>query len=290
MENSVGGKKLRFTKVQGLGNDFILINGLVEELDTLDFSRLAVEMCNRHLGVGADGLVLLLPSYGADIYMRIFNSDGSEAEMCGNAIRCVAKYLYERGLVRKEKIEVDTPAGIRVPELLLEAGRVRAVRVDMGEPHLERPEIPMTGPAGQVVDEPLVIDGIEYRITAVSMGNPHCILFFPHLQEALLNTLGPRLEAHEAFPRRTNVEFVQVLSRDEIIMKVWERGAGLTLACGTGACAAVVAAFLNGYTGRKVTVHLTAGDLNIEWAEDNHVYMTGPAEEVFSGDYPVQKK
>ncbi len=286
----MGGKKLRFTKVQGLGNDFILINGLVEELDTLDFSRLAVEMCNRHLGVGADGLVLLLPSYGADIYMRIFNSDGSEAEMCGNAIRCVAKYLYERGLVRKEKIEVDTPAGIRVPELLLEAGRVRAVRVDMGEPHLERPEIPMTGPAGQVVDEPLVIDGIEYRITAVSMGNPHCILFFPHLQEALLNTLGPRLEAHEAFPRRTNVEFVQVLSRDEIIMKVWERGAGLTLACGTGACAAVVAAFLNGYTGRKVTVHLTAGDLNIEWAEDNHVYMTGPAEEVFSGDYPVQKK
>ena len=284
-----GGMELRFTKVQGLGNDFILVNGLEEELKDLDFSGLAVEMCNRHFGVGADGLVLLLPSDRADIYMRIFNSDGSEAEMCGNAIRCVAKYLYERGLVRKEKIEVDTPAGIRVPELLLEAGRVRAVRVDMGEPRLERHEIPMTGPAGQVVDEPLEIDGVEYRITAVSMGNPHCILFFPHLDEELLKTLGPRLEVHEAFPRRTNVEFVQVISRDEIKMRVWESGAGLTLACGTGACAAAVAAFLNGYTGRKVTVHLTAGDLNIEWAEDNHLYMTGPAEEVFSGAYPLKK-
>ena len=284
-----GGMELRFTKVQGLGNDFILVNGLEEELKDLDFSGLAVEMCNRHFGVGADGLVLLLPSDRADIYMRIFNSDGSEAEMCGNAIRCVAKYLYERGLVRKEKIEVDTPAGIRVPELLLEAGRVRAVRVDMGEPRLERHEIPMTGPAGQVVDEPLEIDGVEYRITAVSMGNPHCILFFPNLDEELLKTLGPRLEVHEAFPRRTNVEFVQVISRDEIKMRVWERGAGLTLACGTGACAAAVAAFLNGYTGRKVTVHLTAGDLNIEWSEDNHLYMTGPAEEVFSGAYPLKK-
>jgi diaminopimelate epimerase len=285
----VGGIELRFTKVQGLGNDFILINGLEEELRTINFSGLAVEMCNRHFGVGADGLVLLLPSDKADLYMRIINSDGSEAEMCGNAIRCVAKYLFEKGLVRKEKIEVDTPAGIRVPVLLLDAGQVRAVRVDMGEPRLERLEIPMAGPAGQVVDEPLVIDGIEYRITAVSMGNPHCILFVPDLEKVLLNALGPRVETHEAFPHKTNVEFVQVLSRDEIKMKVWERGAGLTLACGTGACAAVVAGFLNGYTGRKVTVHLTAGDLNIEWAEDNHLYMTGPAEEVFSGDYPVKE-
>ncbi len=281
---------MRFTKVQGLGNDFVLINCLEEEFVTPDFPGLAVKICNRYFGVGADGLVLLLRSDKADFLMRIFNSDGSEAEMCGNAIRCVAKYLFEHGLVRKEKIWIETLAGIRVPELLLEAGEVRLVRVDMGEPRLDRLEIPMAGPAGQVVGEVHEIEDVEYRLTAVSMGNPHCIIFVPELDQVGLNTAGPRVESHEAFPHKTNVEFVQVISGDEIKIKVWERGAGPTLACGTGACAAVVAGFLNGYTGRKVTVHLAAGDLYIEWAEDNHVYMTGPAEEVFSGDYPVDHK
>lgn len=281
---------MRFTKVQGLGNDFVLINCLEEEFVTPDFPGLAVKTCNRYFGVGADGLVLLLRSDKADFLMRIFNSDGSEAEMCGNAIRCVAKYLFEHGLVRKEKIWIETLAGIRVPELLLEAGEVRLVRVDMGEPRLDRLEIPMAGPAGQVVGEVHEIEDVEYRLTAVSMGNPHCIIFVPELDQVGLNTAGPRVESHEAFPHKTNVEFVQVISGDEIKIKVWERGAGPTLACGTGACAAVVAGFLNGYTGRKVTVHLAAGDLYIEWAEDNHVYMTGPAEEVFSGDYPVDHK
>jgi diaminopimelate epimerase len=281
---------LRFTKVQGLGNDFILINGLEEKIKIIDFPELAVKMCDRHFGVGADGLVLLQPSDRADISMHIFNSDGSEAEMCGNVIRCAAKYLFEHGLVRKEKIQVETLAGIRVPELLLEDGQVGAIRVDMGEPRLDRSDIPMLGSAGPVVNEPLEIDGAEFRVTAVSMGNPHCILFVPDLEKVVLNTVGPRVEVHEAFPRRTNVEFVQVVTWDEIKMKVWERGAGLTLACGTGACAAAVASFLNGYTGRKITVHLMAGDLLIEWAKDNHVYMTGPAEEVFSGDYPIEDK
>jgi len=277
---------LRFTKVQGLGNDFILINCLEEEVNPKNFSSLAVGMCDRHFGIGADGLVPLLPSDTADIHMRIFNSDGSEAEMCGNVIRCAAKYLYEHGIVEKEKIRVETLAGIMIPELFVENGRVKLVRVDMGEPCLERSDIPMVGPPGRVVDEPMDVEGVTYRVTAVSMGNPHCIIFVPNLEQVPLHGIGPRIETHGAFPRKTNVEFVQVLNRDEVKMKVWERGAGETMACGTGACAAAVACILNDHTGRRVTVHLEAGDLVIEWAENNHVYMTGPAEEVFTGEYP----
>lgn len=277
---------MRFTKVQGLGNDFVLVNGFEEKVRPEDFPGLAVKMCDRHFGIGADGLVPLLPSEVADVNMRIFNSDGSEAEMCGNVIRCAAKYLFERGVVKKEKIRVETLAGIMVPELIIENGKVIMVRVDMGEPRLERREIPMEGPPGRVTDEPLEVDGTTYHVTAVSMGNPHCVLFVPDIEQVLLHTVGPRIETHSAFPRKTNVEFVQVLNRDEVKMKVWERGAGETMACGTGACATAVACVLNGHTGRRVTLHLKAGDLLIEWAEDNHVYMTGPAEEVFTGDYP----
>lgn len=275
-----------FTKVHGLGNDFILVNCFEEKVNPEDFPSLAVRTCHRHFGVGADGLVLLLPSDAADVKMRIFNSDGSEAEMCGNAIRCTAKYLYERGMAEKDKIRVETQAGIIVPELIIEDDRVKLVRVDMGEPRLERTEIPMEGPPGRVLDEPLQIDGVTYRVTAVSMGNPHCIIFVPDVDQVPLHVIGPRIETHPAFTRKTNVEFIQVLSRKEVKMKVWERGAGETMACGTGACATAVACVLNNRTGRRVTVHLAAGDLLIEWAEDNHVYMTGPAEEVFTGEYP----
>ena len=280
---------MRFTKVQGLGNDFILVNGFEEGLDLDDFPGLAVRMCDRHFGVGADGLVPLLPSDIADVTMRIFNSDGSEAEMCGNVIRCAAKYLYEHGLVHKEKIWVETLAGIMIPELMVDNGRVRMVRVDMGEPRLERSEIPMAGPPGRVVDEPLEVEDKTYRVTAVSMGNPHCVIFVPDLDRVPLQVVGPRIEVHQAFPRKTNVEFIQVLNHGEVKMVVWERGAGETMACGTGTCAAVVASALNGHTGRRVTVRLKAGDLFIEWAENNHVYMTGPAEEVFTGEYPYEK-
>lgn len=277
---------MRFTKVEGLGNDFILINCLEEKVNPKNFSSLAVGMCDRHFGIGADGLVPLLPSDTADIHMRIFNSDGSEAEMCGNVIRCVAKYLYEHGIVKKEKIRVETLAGIMIPELFVENDRVKVIRVDMGEPLLERSEIPMIGSPGRVVDEPMEVDGVTYRVTAVSMGNPHCIIFVPDVEQVPLHAIGPRIETHHAFPRKTNVEFVQVLNQDEVKMKVWERGAGETMACGTGACATAVACILNGHTGRKVTVHLKTGELVIEWAENNHVYMTGPAEEVFTGVYP----
>ncbi|MEW5953127.1 MAG: diaminopimelate epimerase [Bacillota bacterium] len=277
---------MRFTKVQGLGNDFILVNCFEEKVNLEAFPALAIRMCDRHFGIGADGLVPLLPSEMADVNMRIFNSDGSEAEMCGNVIRCAAKYLYEHGLVKKDKIWVETLAGIIVPELIIEDGRVKLVRVDMGEPRLERSEIPMSGPPGRVLDEALETDALICRVTAVSMGNPHCVIFVPDVDQVSLHVVGPLLETHPAFPRKTNVEFIQVLNKEEIKMKVWERGAGETMACGTGACAAAVAGALNGHTGRRVLVHLQAGALLIEWAENNHVFMTGPAEEVFTGDYP----
>lgn len=276
---------MQFTKVQGLGNDFILVNGFPEKAEQKDLTRLAVEMCDRRFGIGADGLVFLLPSKAADVKMRIFNSDGSEAEMCGNVIRCAAKYLYERNIVTNRKIRVETLAGIILPEIILENGLVKKVRVDMGKPRLDRAEIPMKGPPGNVINEPLEAGGSVYRITAVSMGNPHCIIFTGNVKGVNLSTTGPLIENHSSFPRRTNVEFVQVLNKKEVIMRVWERGAGETLACGTGACATAVACVLNGLTGRKITVKLKGGDLFIEWADDNQIYMTGPAEEVFTGEY-----
>jgi diaminopimelate epimerase len=278
---------LLFTKVQGLGNDFVLVNCFEEMLDLARAPEIAARVCDRYFGIGADGLILLLPADDGDVAMRIFNSDGSEAEMCGNGIRCTAKYLYERGLVKKDKIRVKTLAGMIIPELIIENGIVKLVRVDMGEPRLERSEIPMSGRPGRVVGEPLAVGDSIFHITAVSMGNPHCIIFVPDTDKVSLHDIGPSIEKHSSFPRKTNVEFIQVLNRDEVIMKVWERGAGETMACGTGACATAVACVLNGHTGRRVTVHLKGGSLLIEWEENNHVYMTGPAEEVFTGEYPV---
>ena len=276
---------MRFIKVHGLGNDFVLVNTLNNENLPSDLAGLAVKVCHRHFGVGADGLVLIKPSKDADLAMQIINSDGSEAEMCGNAIRCVAKYAYEQGLVNSQIMRVQTAAGIMVPELVMENGAVQAVRVDMGKPQLERGQIPMQGPPGRVVNEPLQVDAETFNITTVSMGNPHCIIFVPDIAAVALETLGSQLENHPSFPRKTNVEFVQVLNGDEVRMRVWERGAGPTMACGTGACAVAVASHLNGHTGRKVRVHLNAGALDIEWAENGHIYMTGPAKEVFTGVY-----
>lgn len=279
---------MQFFKVHGLGNDFILVDLLQQEWPDGErgLSDAARRLCHRQFGIGADGLVLIRPSRQADVAMQIINADGSEAEMCGNAIRCVAKYLCERGGIQKEEIRVETKAGVMVPRLVLEKGRVEAVRVDMGPPRLERRDIPMIGTPGRVVNEPLVLEGQTFYVTAISMGNPHCVLFVPDVEQVDLAGLGPKLENHPAFPRKTNVEFVQVLNTAEVKMRVWERGAGPTLACGTGACATVVASVLNGYTGRLVKVHLPGGTLFIEWAEDGHLYMTGPAQEVFCGQIP----
>ncbi|MCK8817970.1 diaminopimelate epimerase [Natroniella sulfidigena] len=281
---------MQFTKMHGLGNDFILINQLEKKISNPE--QLAQKMCDRHFGVGADGLVLVLPAKKdeADFRMRIFNPDGSEPEMCGNAIRCFTKYLYERGLTEQTKIKVETLAGVIIPELIIENNKVEAVKVDMGQPRLKSQEIPMAGSEQeQVVKQPLEVDGQEYEMTAVSMGNPHCVIFVDQVDEFPVSEVGPLIEEHPLFPAKTNVEFIEVVNSGELKMRVWERGAGVTLACGTGACASTVAAILNGLTDREVVVHLLGGDLLIEWAEDNNrVYMVGPAEEVFVGEWKEQ--
>lgn len=277
---------MQFTKVQGIGNDFVVINGMEEQIN--DYAAAAVKICDRHFGVGADGLVIVLPSQIADFRMRIFNSDGSEAEMCGNVTRCFAKYVFERGLTAKTQLTIETLAGIIVPELQFdEEGKVSAIRVDMGKPRLRRAEIPMIGPEqDQVVSEALEVDGEVYHITCVSMGNPHCVIFIDDMKAIQLEKIGPKIETHAKFPRKTNVEFIQVLNDQEMVMRVWERGAGVTLACGTGSCAALAAAVLNKKTGRKAVIHLEGGDLTLEWDEQSgHIFKTGPAEEVFTGTY-----
>jgi len=273
---------MEFTKMHGLGNDFILINALEDEKD-VDYYELAPKLCDRNFGIGADGLLIILPSEIADIKMRIINSDGSEAEMCGNGIRCFAKYVFEKGIINKTRMEVETLAGIIIPEIMLNNNKVVSVRVNMGEPQLDRAKIPMEGPPGPVIKEKLKVLDNEFEITAVSMGNPHCVIFVSDLTAIDINKWGPLLEKHPVFPRKTNVEFVHIINPAEAVMRVWERGAGITLACGTGACATIVAGVLNNLLNRKATIKLLGGELEIEWAENNHVYMTGPAEEVFRG-------
>jgi len=274
---------MRFHKVHGLGNDFVVVDGIKENLPR-DLARAALKMCDRHFGIGADGLVVILPSSRADIRMRILNSDGSEAEMCGNAIRCFAKLVYELGYVVKDEFTVETLAGLMVPRLVLEGGKVQGVTVDMGEPALERSAVPMLGPEGQAIDEPLEVLDTTYRVTCLLMGVPHCVVFTDDVEKVDLVKYGPAIEKHPVFPRKTNVHFVQVISDSELKMRIWERGAGPTLACGTGACGVLVAAVLNNKTGRKAKVRLPGGVLDIEWAPNNHVYMTGPAVEVFQGE------
>lgn len=276
--------KFNFSKWHGLGNDFVIVNGLMNQFN--EYPQLAIEVCDRHMGIGADGLVFLLPSEIADFQMRIFNSDGSEAEMCGNATRCMARYVYEYGLTDKKKITLETKAGIIKPELIFADDVLSTIKVDMGEPRLKPSEIPMTfTETDQVVNAPLVVDGVEYHITCVSMGNPHCIVFVDQIDEVDLSVIGPKIETHPAFPRKTNVEFVQVINKEKVRMRVWERGAGITMACGTGACATLVSGALNGKIERKAVIELDGGELLIEWGSDNHVYMSGPATEVFRGEY-----
>jgi diaminopimelate epimerase len=271
-----------FVKMHGLGNDFVMIE--VASWDEADkLQPYAESICNRNFGIGADGLIAIGKDSDMDVFMRIFNSDGSEPEMCGNGIRCVAKYAFEHGLTKKHSLAVKTLAGPRYPEMQVQDGQVVSVRVDMGEPVLERARIPMQGEGSNIQVE-VETKSASFRVTAVSMGNPHCITFVNSIDSVPVAQWGPELEKHPLFPAKTNVEFVEVVNRDELIMRVWERGAGITLACGTGACATLVSAVLNGYTERKATVHLLGGDLFIEWSETNqHVYMTGPATEVFKG-------
>lgn len=279
---------MKFTKMHGIGNDFVMIDCLRDPLPEETLPGLSRKLNDRRFGIGGDGIILVLPSRVADLRMRMFNPDGSEAEMCGNGIRCFAKYAYDRKLVDETQLKVETAAGVKTLKLLTRGGKVESVRVDMGQPRLRRSEIPMKGDeADKVVAEPLKVDGRKFDITAVSMGNPHVVIFDENVKGFDLERYGPLIETHRAFPQRTNVHFVQVCGTSEIVARTWERGAGITLACGTGACATVVAAALNNKTGRNVRVHLPGGDLQIEWTGDNRVLMTGPTEEVFEGEIDV---
>ncbi|MGE5583597.1 MAG: diaminopimelate epimerase [Bacillota bacterium] len=278
---------MNFTKMQGAGNDYIYINCFQETVD--DPGKLAIAISDRHFGVGGDGLVLILPAItpGTDARMRIFNADGSEAEMCGNAIRCVGKYLYDHQVIRKNPLLIETLAGIKQLRLEIAEDRVVAARVDMGEPRLDPDLIPVKIPKNRIVAEPIEVNNHRYLFTGVSMGNPHCVIFVPEITAAMIHQDGPALEVHPLFPRKTNVEFVRVISKELLEMRVWERGSGETMACGTGACAAAVAAMLNNLTADAVKVKLRGGDLFVEWERSTgHVFMTGPAVEVFQGKWP----
>ncbi|EST53062.1 diaminopimelate epimerase [Brevibacillus panacihumi W25] len=279
---------MKFTKMHGLGNDYVYVNCFEEDVSRVDLPELARQVSDRHFGIGGDGLILILPSERADFRMRVFNNDGSEAKNCGNGLRCVSKYVFDHGLTQETRFTVETLGGIMAPVVSVGPdGKVDQVSIDMGEPRFERSAIPMTGiPEERAVEEVIDVVDASFTMTAVSMGNPHAVLFVDEVRDEDVRLYGPQVEFHEWFPERTNVEFIQVLNRQEIEFRVWERGTGVTLACGTGACAAAVAACLRGKTDREVTVHLAGGDLFIEWREsDNRVIMTGPAEEVFSGVY-----
>lgn len=279
---------MRFTKMQGAGNDYIYLNGF-EKLPA-DLGCLARQMSDRHFGIGSDGLVIIMPSDSCDFRMRMFNSDGSEAEMCGNASRCVGKYVYDKGLTTKKELTLETLAGVKHLTLHTQNGTVEQVTVDMGEPILSAPEIPVNLSESPVVAHPLEVEGQTFAITCVSMGNPHVVIFLDGMDRYDLHHIGSLIEHHELFPRRTNVEFVEVQSPQDLRMRVWERGAGETLACGTGACATLVAAVLNGRSDRRATLHLLGGDLSIEWREQNNrIYMTGGAVTVFEGEWPDVK-
>ena len=276
---------MNFTKMHGAGNDYVYINGFVETV--ADPAGLAREISDRHFGIGADGLILILPAERADLRMRMFNADGSEAEMCGNGIRCVAKYAFDHGLVAKPTLTVATDAGILSLNLFINrSGKVDRVRVNMGRPGLRRADLPMTGdPEGQVIDQELTVLDRTFRITCVSMGNPHCVIFVEEVDGFPIAHFGPAIENHAMFPKRTNVEFVEIVSSSEVRQRTWERGAGETLACGTGASAVIVAGLLTGRTGPRLLNHLTGGDLEMEWDGTGDVFMTGPAVEVFTGSY-----
>ncbi|UTR11610.1 diaminopimelate epimerase [Evansella sp. LMS18] len=287
---------MKFTKMHGLGNQYIFVNQFTEQLAEEELGALAIEVSNIYTGIGSDGMILIGPSETADLKMRVFNKDGSEAKNCGNGLRCVAKYAYENKLVDNVKMKIETLGGVVEAEVHLFDGTetVELVTVDMGKPYLSPVQIPLTGTIGTpVVGEKIEAADAEYEMTALSMGNPHAVFFVGNIEAAPLTTLGPLIEKHERFPEGVNVEFVEIISPDEMHFRVWERGSGVTQACGTGACAAVVAAVLNGYAekGKEVTVHLAGGDLFITWDENGHVWMKGPCETICEGTYyPLDRR
>jgi len=275
---------MKFTKMHGIGNDYIYVNCFEEVVN--DPERLAIVMSRPHFGVGSDGLILIGPSDSADFSMRVFNSDGSEAGMCGNGIRCVGKYVYERGLTDKNELTIETKGGLKVIHMEVEGGKVARVKVDMGTPELNPQLIPVNLPGELVLRHRLQIMGQTWYITCVNMGNPHAVVFVRDPEVIDLPTIGPMIEHHPLFPRRTNVEFVRIIDRGILQMRVWERGAGETLACGTGACASLVACVLAGLSDRTVQMKLSGGNLQLHWdASDNHVYQTGPAAFVYDGEW-----
>lgn len=272
--------------MQGLGNDYIYINCFSEKV--VNPSEMAKILSDRHFGIGSDGLVLIMPSETCDFKMRMFNSDGSEAEMCGNAIRCVGKYVYDNGMTQKTVIKIETLAGVKILNMKVEDEKVAMVKVDMGEPVLQPSRIPVDSEGELFVSRPVLIDDKEFKVTCVSMGNPHAVAYVENVDKFPLEIIGPKMENNSLFPKRINAEFVEVLDRNTLKMRVWERGAGETLACGTGACAVLVSSVLNGVSERRAVVKLLGGDLIIEWNEsDNHVYMTGPATKVFDGEIEI---
>lgn len=281
---------MKFTKMQGIGNDYVYVNCFQEKVENP--REVAKFVSDRHFGIGSDGLILIKPSKVADFQMDMYNADGSSSAMCGNGIRCVAKYVYDQGLTDQEYFEIETKAGIKKIWLTVENGQAVKIRVDMGEPQLIPEQIPVTNPEGKdrLIQEPIWANGKEYAMTCVSMGNPHAVLFMDSVKDLDLEKLGPEFESHERFPERVNTEFIRVIDKKTLEMRVWERGSGETWACGTGTCASAVASALNGFTEREVLVHLLGGDLEILWDEnDNHVYMTGPAETVFHGEINLEK-
>ncbi len=274
---------MKFTKMQGIGNDYVYVNCFEEDIKNP--SELSIAISDRHFGVGSDGLIMIMPSPVADARMRIFNADGSEAQMCGNGIRCVAKYLYEYGIKKSDRMTIETAAGLKTIELTVVNEDVTQIRVEMGTPELLRNEIPMLGENKQVINEPLRVNETVLYVTCVSMGNPHCITFVDDVDSIDLSVTGKAIENHKLFPERINAHFVQQISADKVKMRTWERGSGETLACGTGAVATGVACVLNKLTERVISTQLPGGELTVEWTEDNKTYMTGPAEFVFTGQW-----
>lgn len=282
---------MKFTKMHGCGNDYIYVNGFLEHIPTSDKPEMVQKLSDRHFGIGGDGVIFINPSEEADFEMEMYNADGSRSEMCGNGIRCVAKYVYDKGLTDSTQITIISAGKIKYLDLTVEKereddrGKVTRVRVNMGSPILTPSQIPVEAEGEQVVDAPILVDGREYRMTCVSMGNPHAVIFSENVENMKLEQVGPSFENHARFPKRTNTEFVQIIDRQHVFMRVWERGTGETLACGTGCCATAVACALNGLTNDKITVKLLGGELEIEWdRERNLVFMTGPATTVFEGE------
>lgn len=282
---------MKFTKMQGCGNDYVYVNGFTETVSKEEKPELVRRLSDRHFGIGSDGVIFINPAQEADFEMEMYNADGSRSEMCGNGIRCVGKFVYDKGLTDKKQITIVSAGKIKVLDLTVESteenprGLVSRVRVNMGSPILTAKEVPVVSDSEQVIDEPIEVDDKWYRMTCVSMGNPHAVVFTEGVKDMDLEAVGPRFENHIRFPRRTNTEFVEILDRNTVFMRVWERGTGETLACGTGCCATAVACVLNGHTDNKVTVKLLGGELLIEWdRENNLIYMTGPATTVFEGE------